>query len=270
MEGGDGLVSSLLPQPFPRTTTEDNHTDFSVVIKLSKLRFSRSSTYDSSNVTLVNGEDGYGWASRPPSADVGGINERNRSSSAGVDLNMPNTSNLAHAAIQPIIAEDPTGLTAVWSPPRPVIDFIFIHGLGGRSGKTWYCNSDLGTFWPSWLHEEPELLSARVHTFGYSAGIAGTANSSGMFDFARDLLFKMKYEYVNYERGPPIGSVGLPFSDLTLLPVGSKLYAHPKSRFLLSSLHTQWEALLLRWSVSLDSATFEAYHESRAIGLQRR
>ncbi|KAI4264584.1 MAG: hypothetical protein L6R42_000320 [Xanthoria sp. 1 TBL-2021] len=124
---------------------------------------------------------------------------------------MPNTLSGLHVAIQSIISNDPTGLTAVWSPIRPTIDIIFVHGLGGTSGKTWCCDKDYATFWPSWLHEEPELLNARVHTFGYSASIAGPANSSGIFDFARDLLFKMKYEYVNYDRGPPIGSVPIIF-----------------------------------------------------------
>ncbi|KAI4116334.1 MAG: hypothetical protein LQ345_003231 [Seirophora villosa] len=124
---------------------------------------------------------------------------------------MPITSSQLHDAVKSIIANDPTGLTAVWSPMRPTIDIIFVHGLGGTSGRTWCCDKDHGTFWPSWLHEEPELRNARVHAFGYSANIAGPSNSSGIFDFARDLLFKMKYEYVNYERGPPIGSVPIIF-----------------------------------------------------------
>jgi len=112
-----------------------------------------------------------------------------------------------HAASHATLAGDPIGLTAVWAPLRPVVDIIFVHGLGGTSGKTWCCNDDLGTFWPSWLHEEQELSRARVHTFGYPASIAGSANASGIFDFARDLLFKMKFEYVNHEKDPAIGSV---------------------------------------------------------------
>lgn len=142
---------------------------------------------------------------------------------------MPITSSQLHDAVKSIIANDPTGLTAVWSPMRPTIDIIFVHGLGGTSGRTWCCDKDHGTFWPSWLHEEPELRNARVHAFGYSANIAGPSNSSGIFDFARDLLFKMKYEYVNYERGPPIGSVSAPFLCVAGSP-GSPGEAYAKTR----------------------------------------
>lgn len=122
------------------------------------------------------------------------------------------------AASHATFAGDPIGLTAVWTPLRPIVDIIFVHGLGGTSGKTWYCNNDLGTFWPSWLHEEQELSRARVHSFGYSASIAGSANASGIFDFARDLLFKMKFEYVNCGKDPAIGSVSA-YPQLFILPL---------------------------------------------------
>lgn len=88
-------------------------------------------------------------------------------------------------------------------------------------------------------------MNARVHTFGYSASIAGPANSSGIFDFARDLLFKMKYEYVNYERGPPIGSVSTPVSYLDGSPGSSRRFTlrpDSYSRSLSSSLRIRWAA----------------------------
>ena len=153
------------------------------------------------------------WTPRHPSADVRIQSERSASTSTDVAHGLPTTSYPLQAAIPPIIANDPIGLTAVWSPSRPILDIIFVHGLGGTSGKTWCHDRDPGTFWPSWLHDEPELSHARVHTFGYSASIVGAANSSGIFDFAGDLLFKMKYEYVNFQKGPPIGSVCVPFSN---------------------------------------------------------
>lgn len=154
-------------------------------------------TYTSSSVKLTNDEDDRDWTSRNSSFVHG------RSQDSG----MPQFPHALHAASHATLAGDPIGLTAVWAPQKPIVDIIFVHGLGGTSAKTWYCNNDLGTFWPSWLHEEQELSRARVHTFGYSANIAGAANASSIFDFARDLLFKMKYEYVNHEKDSAISSV---------------------------------------------------------------
>ena len=118
-----------------------------------------------------------------------------------------------HVVSHATIARDPIGLPAIYTPLKPIVDIIFVHGLGGKSGSTWYCNKNIDTFWPSWLHDEQELSGARVHTFGYPASIVGSANAAGVFDFARDLLFKMKYEYVNHEKNPPIGSVSIQPQD---------------------------------------------------------
>lgn len=130
--------------------------------------------------------------------------------------NMPNPISDLLTIIQPIVEKDLIGLSAVWSPPRPVIDIIFVHGLGGSSGKTWCYENDASTFWPSWLQREEELSNARVHTFGYSANIVGGANSSSLFDFAQELLFKMKNEYPNHKKGPEIGRVGVALRRPTL------------------------------------------------------
>ena len=42
------------------------------------------------------------------------------------------------------------GLNRVYSPEhcKPVVDIIFIHGLGGRSHYTWSYKKDLERFWP--------------------------------------------------------------------------------------------------------------------------
>jgi len=71
------------------------------------------------------------------------------------------------------------GLTLIFEPKgvSPLIDIILIHGLGGRSIRTWMkrikrvwapWQSD-EYFWPEWLRNETSLESARIWTFGYPA-----------------------------------------------------------------------------------------------------
>jgi hypothetical protein len=116
-------------------------------------------------------------------------------------------------------AKDPLGFNPVSSPRNPIVDIIFIHGLGGSSYRSWSWDHDPRNFWPQWLSLEPELSNARIYTFGYTAGIGGPSNMMNILDFAKDLLFKMKYEY---QRGPSIGSVStillaIDGSDLCLI-----------------------------------------------------
>lgn len=178
-----------------------------MALKPGRSRPSRHATYTSSSATLTNDEDDLDWTSKHSSFVHGRLQVRNNSAPSIINSERSQSPHAPHAASHATLAGDPIGLTAVWAPQRPIVDIIFVHGLGGTSAKTWCCNNDLDTFWPSWLHEEKELSRARVHTFGYPANIAGAANASSIFDFARDLLFKMKYEYVNHEKDSAIGRV---------------------------------------------------------------
>lgn len=94
-------------------------------------------------------------------------------------------------------SQDPLGLILVHEPETaPTLDIIFVHGLGGSSRGTWAKNRDLEYFWPGkWLSVEPGISSARILSFGYDANIASTGPPSiaGILDFAKDLLFSMKY-----------------------------------------------------------------------------
>lgn len=102
------------------------------------------------------------------------------------------------------ISKNPLGLTAIATPATPLIDIIFLHGLGGGSLTTWSWNHDSRKCWLSWLADEIELSSARIWTYGYNAPVWGTSSGSSINDLAKDLLFKMKYEALQTE---PIGSV---------------------------------------------------------------
>jgi hypothetical protein len=101
---------------------------------------------------------------------------------------------------------DPLGLNAVSLPPTPLVDIIFIHGLGGSSLRTWSWNHDTRHLWLHWLADEPTLSSARVWAYGYSGGVDGFSNALNIHDFAKDLLFKLKMESA---RSVSIGTVRL-------------------------------------------------------------
>ncbi|KAL8833638.1 MAG: hypothetical protein Q9170_004159 [Blastenia crenularia] len=92
---------------------------------------------------------------------------------------------------------DPLGLTIIHEPTiPPLCDLIFVHGLGGTSRATWAKGRDLNYFWPQkWLPSEPGIGDARILSFGYNANFAaaGPAPITGIADFARDLLYSMKY-----------------------------------------------------------------------------
>ena len=95
----------------------------------------------------------------------------------------------------PTLPQEPQGLTMVSDHANPIVDIIFIHGLGGSPMRTWCWGDDLKNFWPAWLCHDDCLSQARIHTYGYGPRIGGSS-SMNIHDFAVDLLFKMKLEYI--------------------------------------------------------------------------
>ncbi|KAH6632537.1 hypothetical protein F5144DRAFT_513009 [Chaetomium tenue] len=85
------------------------------------------------------------------------------------------------------------GLQILHSPPNPLIDFIFVHGLRGGSIKTWCKSEDLRLFWPqAWLPRDALLQNARIHSFGYNSDWLDSKESSlDLHDFGRSLLGEM-------------------------------------------------------------------------------
>ena len=112
---------------------------------------------------------------------------------------------------------DPLGLTILHQPESsPSADIVFVHGLGGTSRHTWSKNRDLSLFWPlEWLPYEPELSSARIMTFGYNSQFSSVSqrkeNILNISDFAKDLLFSMKFATGDGARRLDIGSVPIIF-----------------------------------------------------------
>ncbi|KAH8589976.1 hypothetical protein B0O99DRAFT_315745 [Bisporella sp. PMI_857] len=84
----------------------------------------------------------------------------------------------------------PLGLNLLWDVAEPQIDFIFVHGLGGGSRKTWSASSDPGLYWPKvWLAEDQAFGCVRIHSFGYAADWVQRKESFlNIRDFARSLI----------------------------------------------------------------------------------
>ncbi len=88
----------------------------------------------------------------------------------------------------------PLGLNLLHSPSEPLIEFIFVHGLGGGSRKTWSKTADPHHYWPKeWLPKDPDFRNARIYSFGYAADWGEKkARVLEINDFARSLLGEIK------------------------------------------------------------------------------
>jgi hypothetical protein len=135
---------------------------------------------------------------------------------------------------------DTLGLHVVHQPScAPSLDIIFVHGLGGASRKTWSKFQDPNLFWPGqWLPQEPEICQARIFSFGYNASFrhGGPNNISNIGDFAKDLLFEMRFGKDEKTEDLGIGRVG------TSISRRSAVLNLPRFRLFLWSIH--WEAWL--------------------------
>lgn len=82
------------------------------------------------------------------------------------------------------------GLTLLYAPPEPLVDFVFVHGLGGHPKKTWTQSGQDGSFWPQdWLPHDEDFSGVRIHTFGYNANYSkGQQNCLSIHHFAKSLL----------------------------------------------------------------------------------
>lgn len=104
---------------------------------------------------------------------------------------------MRNASVSTSRKSDPLGLTVLYEPEvSPSLDIIFVHGLGGTSRATWAHERNPQYFWPEkWLPLEPEIRMARILSFGYNANwqSTGPAPITGISDFAKELLYSMKF-----------------------------------------------------------------------------
>ncbi|KAL1869464.1 hypothetical protein VTK73DRAFT_3079 [Phialemonium thermophilum] len=85
------------------------------------------------------------------------------------------------------------GLCLLHEPSEPRIDFIFIHGLGGGSRKTWSYSPHPGMFWPrDWLPNEEGFKHVRLHSYGYNSSWTDRKTSRlTIHDFAQSFVADM-------------------------------------------------------------------------------
>lgn len=82
----------------------------------------------------------------------------------------------------------------------PLINIIFVHGLGGSSKGTW-TYTETQSFWPEWLPDKNGLENVRIATFGYDANwgnVMAPSNALGVADFAMQLLDSLDLHYSEY------------------------------------------------------------------------
>ncbi|KAI9848521.1 MAG: hypothetical protein M1837_007190 [Sclerophora amabilis] len=117
----------------------------------------------------------------------------------------------------------PLGLTLLHEPSEPLIDFIFVHGLGGGSRKTWSKTENAAHFWPKqWLPTEPRFRHVRIHSFGYnSQWIEMKASILTIHDFGQALLGEIQNSPSMNQRndGNPIVLVGHSMGGLVIKKV---------------------------------------------------
>ncbi|KAA8647158.1 hypothetical protein EYZ11_003853 [Aspergillus tanneri] len=102
------------------------------------------------------------------------------------------------------------GLNLLHSPLQTLVEFIFVHGLGGGSMKTWSNSSSISDYWPqAWLPEDPAFKNTRIHSFGYNSDWnKGDDNCLNIHHFAKSLLGELSTSPSLSSASTPIVFIG--------------------------------------------------------------
>lgn len=116
-----------------------------------------------------------------------------RTSSASSTIPFSLTKSLSGATLIDDGGDDtkgPLGLTLLHSPPNPLVDLIFVHGLGGGSRKTWSKTPLLSQYWPQqWLPKDPAFKDVRIFTYGYDSDyLSGKGDCLNIHHIGKSLL----------------------------------------------------------------------------------
>ena len=144
----------------------------------------------------------------------------------------------------------PLGLNLLYSPPDPLVDFVFVHGLRGGSRKTWTFQDRPETYWPQqWLPNDSRFRNVRIHSFGYSADWGSTKESLlSVHDFGQALLGELANspDIAGGEQQTAIVLIGHSMGGIVIKkalllakqdPNCSEIYARIHSMFFLATPH---------------------------------
>lgn len=102
-----------------------------------------------------------------------------------------------------------------------MIDFVFVHGLGGGSRKTWSKTPSDAHFWPKrWLPIDPDFENVRIWSFGYdSIYMKEISDVLNIDDFGRALLGALSSSKCLGDMETPIVFIGHSMGGLVIKKV---------------------------------------------------
>jgi len=109
-------------------------------------------------------------------------------------------------------------LNLLYSPAQPDVDFIFVHGLGGGSRKTWSKTPLQAHYWPQeWLPKDPEFKNVRIHSFGYDSDyLKGKGDRLNIHHFGKLLLAALSTSPCLVDSGTRIVAIGHSMGGLVI------------------------------------------------------
>lgn len=136
------------------------------------------------------------------------------------------------------IPKDPLGLSLLYSPVDPLVDLVFVHGLGGGSQKTWSKNNAATHYWPrEWLPRDSAFEQVRIHSFGFDSDwMKSQGDCFNILHFAKSLMGALSTSPCLHDADTPIMFIGHSMGGLVikkayLLACNDSVYEKLTTRF---------------------------------------
>ena len=112
----------------------------------------------------------------------------------------------------------PLGLNQLNVPLEPLIDIVFVHGVGGGSRKSWSKSIADDHYWPqAWLPRDLDFQNVRIHAFGYTSAKSQVVKTiAAIPDIANSLLIAMRDSLALRSSSNPVILVGHSMGGLVI------------------------------------------------------